>query len=68
MEIGNDVRRDVVESLVRELMEGEKGKEMKKKAMEWESQAEAAAAPPSGSSYSNLDKIINKVLLSKSPR
>lgn len=68
MEMGNDVRRDVVESLVRELMEGEKGKEMKKKAMEWKSQAEAAAAPPSGSSYSNLDKIINKVLLSKSPR
>lgn len=67
MEIGNDVTRDEVESLVRGLMEGEKGKEMKKKAMEWKRMAEAATTTPAGSSYSNLDKMINQVLLSKSP-
>ncbi|CBI19175.3 unnamed protein product, partial [Vitis vinifera] len=55
------------ESLVRGLMEGEKGKEMKKKAMEWKRMAEAATTTPAGSSYSNLDKMINQVLLSKSP-
>ncbi|XVF67218.1 hypothetical protein PTKIN_Ptkin10aG0102400 [Pterospermum kingtungense] len=34
MEINNNVKRDEVEMLVRELMEGEKGVEMKAKAME----------------------------------
>ena len=68
MEIEDDVTRDEVERLVRDLMEGEKGKEMKKKVMEWKSKAEADTALPAGSSYSNLDKMINLVLLSKSPR
>ncbi|XVE55519.1 hypothetical protein DITRI_Ditri03aG0165100 [Diplodiscus trichospermus] len=35
MEINNDVKRDEVEGLVRELIEGEKGKVMKKNALEW---------------------------------
>jgi hypothetical protein len=35
MEIDNDVKRVVVEKLVRELMEGDIGKEMKRKEMEW---------------------------------
>ncbi|GKV41121.1 hypothetical protein SLEP1_g48693 [Rubroshorea leprosula] len=63
MEINSDVKRDEVERLVRELMEEEKCREMKKKALEWKRMAEAAAASPSGPSAMNLDKVINEVLL-----
>lgn len=62
MEIDNNVKRDDVEALVRVLMEGEKGKEMKKKSMEWKKMAEEAVASSSGSSYKNLDVLINNVL------
>ncbi|KAJ4851592.1 hypothetical protein Tsubulata_024728 [Turnera subulata] len=65
MEINSDVKRDEVESLVRELMEEEKGKEMKRKALEWKQMAEEAAGP-AGSSYVNLDTLIHQVLLSSS--
>ncbi|KAJ4838190.1 hypothetical protein Tsubulata_018753 [Turnera subulata] len=63
MEIDSNVKRDEVENLVRELMEGEKGKQMKEKAMEWKRLAEEATAP-NGSSSINLDKFISEVLLS----
>ncbi|KAE8659278.1 7-deoxyloganetin glucosyltransferase [Hibiscus syriacus] len=63
MEIDNDVKRDEVESLVRELVKGEKGKEMKKKALDWKRKAEESIANPDGSSYRNLNKMI-QVLLS----
>ncbi|KAF8404619.1 hypothetical protein HHK36_009507 [Tetracentron sinense] len=64
MEIDNNVKRNEVETLVRELMEGKKGKEMKNKAMEWKKRAEEATKP-SASSHLNLDKMVNEVLLSK---
>ncbi|KAK2631857.1 hypothetical protein EUGRSUZ_L02357 [Eucalyptus grandis] len=63
MEIDNDVKRDEVEGLVRELMEGEKGKEMRKKAMEWKAKAEEAIML-GGTSYNNVDKLISEVLSS----
>ena len=63
MEIDSDVKRDEVAKLVRELMEGEKGKEMKKKTMEWKHTAEAATTGPNGSSYLNLEKMFEHVLL-----
>ncbi|WMV26987.1 hypothetical protein MTR67_020372 [Solanum verrucosum] len=63
MEIDNNVKRDEVERLVRDLMVGEKGKDMKKKAMEWKKLAEEAAAKSTGSSYVNIDKLINEILL-----
>lgn len=62
MEINNDVKRDEVEKLVTELMVGGKGKEMKKKAMEWK-KVVREATQPDGSSSSNLEMVI-KVLLS----
>ncbi|THG03243.1 hypothetical protein TEA_024181 [Camellia sinensis var. sinensis] len=70
MEIDNNVKRDEVEKLVRELMEGEKGLEMKKKAMEWKKMAAEAngangANAANGSSSLNLDKLVKEVLLSK---
>ncbi|XP_028065707.1 7-deoxyloganetin glucosyltransferase-like [Camellia sinensis] len=64
MEIDNDVKKDEVESLVRELMVGEKGKEMKKKAVEWKRLAQETTESSSGSSFLNLDKLVNQVLLS----
>nr|GMC50570.1 7-deoxyloganetin glucosyltransferase-like [Ipomoea batatas] len=62
-EIDSNVKRDEVEKLVRELMEGEKGGEMKKKAMEWKKLAEEAATSSIGSSHINIDKLINLHLL-----
>lgn len=62
MEIDANVERSVVEMQVRELMEGEKGKEMRRKAAEWKRLAQEAAAPPNGSSYCSLDHVITKVL------
>ncbi|CAL2248983.1 unnamed protein product [Prunus armeniaca] len=65
MEISNDVKRDEVEKLVQESMEGEKGKKMKNKVMEWKKLAEEATGPH-GSSSTNLDNLVNQVLLRKS--
>nr|WIW42811.1 UDP-glycosyltransferase [Nicotiana tabacum] len=63
MEIDNNVKRDEVESLVRELMVGDKGKKLKEKAMEWKKLAEIAATKHSGSSYVNIEKVVNDILL-----
>ena len=62
MEILSDAKRGEIESLVRELMVGEKGQKLKKKAIEWKKLTEEATGP-TGSSFVNLDKIINQVLL-----
>ncbi|KAF5205088.1 Udp-glycosyltransferase 85a8, partial [Thalictrum thalictroides] len=62
IEIDINIKRDKVEKMVRELMENEKGKEMKKRAMEWKKSAQESIKP-GGSSYMNLDKIIQEVLL-----
>ncbi|XP_031744781.1 7-deoxyloganetin glucosyltransferase-like [Cucumis sativus] len=63
MEIDNNVKRNEVEELVRELMDGEKGKKMKENVMYLKSKAEEAYKP-GGSAYKQLDKLINEVLLS----
>ncbi|XP_042485553.1 7-deoxyloganetin glucosyltransferase-like [Macadamia integrifolia] len=62
-EIDNNVKRDDVERLVRELMEGDKGKEMKTKAMVWKKKAEEATSPV-GSSLLNFDIMVDQILLS----
>ncbi|KAF9607904.1 hypothetical protein IFM89_003718 [Coptis chinensis] len=67
MEIDNNVKRDEVESLVKELIEGVKGKEMKVKAMDWKIKAEEAASP-GGSSYENIDKLINEIHQNMHPK
>ena len=64
MEIDNYVKRDEVEKLVRELMEGDKGKQMKSNAVEWKKLAEEATAPY-GSSSINLDTLVNQLVLLK---
>ncbi|KAI5669864.1 hypothetical protein M9H77_19717 [Catharanthus roseus] len=63
IELEKDVKRSEVERVVRELMIGEKGKELKKNALEWKKKAEAATGL-GGSSYMNLDRLVEEVLLS----
>ncbi|KAH7564746.1 hypothetical protein JRO89_XS09G0018700 [Xanthoceras sorbifolium] len=60
MEVNHDVKRDEIEGLVKEVMEGEKGKKMKEKALEWQKKA-IAAANIGGTSYNNLDRCIREV-------
>ncbi|XP_022867885.1 7-deoxyloganetin glucosyltransferase-like, partial [Olea europaea var. sylvestris] len=62
VEIEGNVTRGKVEKMVRVMMEGEKGKEMRKKALEWEEKAQLAAKH-GGSSYQNLEKLILETLL-----
>ncbi|XP_058776263.1 7-deoxyloganetin glucosyltransferase-like [Vicia villosa] len=64
LEIDTDVKREEVEKLINELMVGEKGKRMKKKAIEMKKKAENDTKP-GGCSYMNLDKVIMEVLLKK---
>ncbi|OWM90014.1 hypothetical protein CDL15_Pgr026927 [Punica granatum] len=61
LEIGHYVKRDEVEKLVKELMEREKGKEMRKKGMERRKLAEEATAPY-GSLSQNLDRLVHHIL------
>ncbi|CAL0307827.1 unnamed protein product [Lupinus luteus] len=63
-----DVKRDKVESVVRELMDEKKGKEMKEKALEWKKLAKDAASGPYGSSFLNLENMVNQVLLCKTDK
>nr|DAD21983.1 TPA_asm: hypothetical protein HUJ06_023446 [Nelumbo nucifera] len=60
MEISTDVKREQVEEFVRELMEGERGKMLRSKTMEWKKRAEAAAKP-GGSSFFQLDRLIEEI-------
>uniref|UniRef100_A0A6N2MPC3 anthocyanidin 3-O-glucosyltransferase n=1 Tax=Salix viminalis TaxID=40686 RepID=A0A6N2MPC3_SALVM len=66
MEIDNNVKREGVEMLVKELMEGGEGEKMREKAMEWKRLAEEAAGPK-GTSSINLDKFIHEIISSNNP-
>jgi hypothetical protein len=61
MEINHDVKREEITELVIEMMEGEKGKEMKQKSLEWKKKAKIAT-DLKGSSYNNFHKLIMEVL------
>jgi UDP:flavonoid glycosyltransferase YjiC (YdhE family) len=62
MEIGDDVRRAQVEGMIREVMEGEKGGEMRRRVTELRDSA-VASARRDGRSMRNVDRLINEVLL-----
>nr|BAF49299.1 putative glycosyltransferase [Clitoria ternatea] len=64
MELDTNVKREEVEKLVNELMEGEKGNKMKEKVMELKKKAEEDTRP-GGLSHTNLDKVTNEMLLKK---
>ncbi|KAF8104915.1 hypothetical protein N665_0165s0004 [Sinapis alba] len=65
MEIGGDVKREEVEAVVSELMDGEKGKKMRDKAEKWQRLAEEATEPLRGSSELNFKMVVDKVLLGR---
>ena len=60
LEIGEEVERGKVEELVRELMEGERGKKMRDRAEEWKRKAEQAVQP-GGSSYGNFERLVEQL-------
>ncbi|KAK9134245.1 hypothetical protein Syun_013575 [Stephania yunnanensis] len=64
MEIGGDVRREEIEITVKELMEGERGKKMRDKALDWKEKADKATKP-GGSSYNNFDRLLKEVFLAQ---
>ncbi|XP_039069788.1 linamarin synthase 2-like isoform X2 [Hibiscus syriacus] len=61
VEINPDIKRDDVESLVRQMMEGDDGKRKRRKAWEWKKKAEAAINN-GGSSFANFDRMIEETL------
>jgi len=63
VEIGGDVKREEVETVVRELMDREKGKKMREKAVEWRRLANEATEHKHGSSVVNFETVVRKVLL-----
>ncbi|KAF6998500.1 hypothetical protein CFC21_014616 [Triticum aestivum] len=64
MEVGDDVRREVVEARIREVMGGEGvGREMRRKAAEWSEIAVRATTQPGGRSLANLESMFKDVLL-----
>ncbi|KAK8479645.1 hypothetical protein V6N13_021261 [Hibiscus sabdariffa] len=60
MEVNPDVNRNDVEAVVKEMMEGENGKKMKEKALDWKEKAEVAT-DVGGSSYNKFDGFIEKL-------
>uniref|UniRef100_A0A453QHU2 Glycosyltransferase n=1 Tax=Aegilops tauschii subsp. strangulata TaxID=200361 RepID=A0A453QHU2_AEGTS len=62
MEIGDNVRRTEVEAMIREVMEEEKGREMRRRVIELQKSA-VASARPGGRSMHNVDRLIQEVLL-----
>ncbi|KAI9120921.1 hypothetical protein K1719_007954 [Acacia pycnantha] len=65
IEIDNEVKREEVEKIVNELMEGEKAKEMRNKVLHWKKIAEEAIIAPAGSSNVNLEELIRQILVHK---
>ncbi|KAJ7968156.1 Glycosyltransferase [Quillaja saponaria] len=60
----NNINRDEVEGLVRDLIDGQKGKKLRDNVIEWKRKAEAATCS-NGSSYLNLERLANEVPLLK---
>ncbi|MBA0851250.1 hypothetical protein Goshw_016087 [Gossypium schwendimanii] len=61
MEINPDIKRENVEALVKEMMEGDNGQGIRQKALEWKKKAEAAISL-GGSIVTNFDRMINEAL------
>ncbi|KAK1697956.1 hypothetical protein QYE76_014653 [Lolium multiflorum] len=68
MEVGDDVRREVVEARIREVMGGEEGREMKRKAMQWKDFGVRATMQPGGRSLANLESLLKDVLTASSKK
>nr|AFJ53006.1 UDP-glycosyltransferase 1 [Linum usitatissimum] len=58
VEIDPDVKRENISGWVKEMMEGEDGKRMKNKALEWKKKAEVAT-DIGGSAYESFNRVLN---------
>ncbi|KAM2728935.1 hypothetical protein EV1_000381 [Malus domestica] len=61
MEVSPDVRRDEIEALVKEMLEGKGGMKMREKAKEWKKKA-VEATDVGGSSYNNFERLFKEAL------
>ncbi|PON90934.1 UDP-glucuronosyl/UDP-glucosyltransferase [Trema orientale] len=61
LEVNNDVKREEVSELVKEMMEGNKGKKLRGKALEWKKKA-VEATDIGGESYNDFNKLIKEGL------
>ncbi|XP_059624243.1 linamarin synthase 2-like [Cornus florida] len=61
MEVDQDVKRGEIEALVKEMMEGDKGKQMRSRAQDWKKKAEDAT-DSGGSSFNNFDRFMKEAL------
>jgi hypothetical protein len=61
MEVNPDVKRDEIEALVKEMMEGDKGKAMRQNAQEWKKKA-VEATDIGGSSYKSFERLIEEAI------
>ncbi|KAJ4828660.1 hypothetical protein Tsubulata_019531 [Turnera subulata] len=61
MEVDHDVRREDVAAIIKEMMESQKGKQLREKAREWKNKA-LHSTSVGGSSYNNFDRFIKEAL------
>jgi hypothetical protein len=61
MEVNHDVNRDEIEALVKEMMEGDKGKGMRQNTLEWKQKA-LETTDIGGSSYQSFERLIKEAL------
>ncbi|XP_020228441.1 linamarin synthase 1 [Cajanus cajan] len=61
MDIKDDVKREEVTTLVKKMIEGEKGKEMRQKSLEWKKKA-MQATDLGGTSYNDFYRLVKEVL------
>ncbi|WOL01227.1 7-deoxyloganetin glucosyltransferase-like [Canna indica] len=61
VEINENVKRNEVEILIKEVMGGPKGKEMKRKVLEWKERA-TKVAKPGGDSWKSLERVIKEII------
>ncbi|KAK4734077.1 hypothetical protein R3W88_008338 [Solanum pinnatisectum] len=64
VEVNKDVKRQEIEAIIKDILEGERAKELKDKALEWKKKA-AEATDIGGSSWKHFDAFLGKLLLSK---
>jgi len=62
LEISNDVNREEVERVIKELLGGEKGVETRRMAQKWKERA-LSATESDGKSFLSLERVIEEVLL-----
>ncbi|XP_038701703.1 linamarin synthase 1-like [Tripterygium wilfordii] len=60
LELDQDVKREELTNLVKEMLESENGKKMKSKAVEWKKKAEEATSV-GGSSYNDFNRLFQEV-------